>query len=161
MMKNPKIFAVYLVIAGVALAAVMFMTNGEPQNKETAQLGKNSSEQITELKIEDIVVGTGREAKCGTAITVHYTGWLLDGTKFDSSYDHGVPIQIPLCFGNVIKGWDDGLIGMKVGGKRKLTIPASLAYGERGQGPIPPNSPLIFEAELINVEGAEASPEQE
>ncbi|MGB9692049.1 MAG: FKBP-type peptidyl-prolyl cis-trans isomerase [Candidatus Sumerlaeaceae bacterium] len=106
------------------------------------------------LKIEDIVVGTGAEAQPGKTIFVHYTGKLTNGKKFDSSFDH--PGQRPFSFklgsGMVIKGWDEGLVGMKVGGKRRLTIPPELGYGERGFPPvIPPNATLIFETELVDV----------
>jgi len=107
---------------------------------------------ITELMIEDILVGDGKEASAGATISVHYTGRLLDGTKFDSSLDRGTPFSFTLGVGQVIPGWDKGVQGMKVGGTRKLTIPSDLAYGERGQGPIPPNSPLVFEVELLAVE---------
>ena len=101
---------------------------------------------------EDIVVGTGAEAKAGSMVLVHYTGTLKDGTKFDSSLDRGQPLPFQLGSGNVIKGWDDGIAGMKVGGKRKLTIPPDQAYGERSPSPkIPPNSTLIFETELMEV----------
>ena len=151
-MKN-KNFAVFLIIAVVAVAAVLLFSGGSPKN-EPAAVGESFSGNVTELKIEDLVVGTGREAVPGTAITVHYTGWLTDGAKFDSSLDRGVPFQFPLGAGHVIQGWDQGVVGMKVGGKRRLTIPPQLAYGENGQGPIPPNATLIFEVELLNVEGA-------
>ena len=107
---------------------------------------------MTELKIEDIVVGTGADAVAGKSVTVHYTGWLVDGTKFDSSKDHGQPFTFQLGGGQVIKGWDQGVAGMKVGGKRKLTIPASLGYGDRGAGGvIPPGATLVFEVELLGV----------
>lgn len=107
---------------------------------------------VKELKKEDIVVGTGDEAKPGKKVTVHYTGTLTDGTKFDSSVGR-VPFDFNLGKGEVIKGWDQGVEGMKVGGKRKLTIPADLGYGETGYPPdIPPNAPLIFEIELLKVE---------
>ena len=107
---------------------------------------------MTELKIEDIVVGSGADAVAGKSVTVHYTGWLTDGTKFDSSKDHGQPFTFQLGGGQVIKGWDQGVAGMKVGGKRKLTIPASLAYGDRGAGGvIPPGATLVFEVELLGV----------
>ena len=110
-------------------------------------------ESVEELKIEDIVAGTGVEAVAGKNVTVHYTGTLTDGTKFDSSLDRGTPFTFTLGAGEVIKGWDQGVAGMKVGGKRKLTIPPSLGYGERGAGGvIPPNSTLIFEVELLKVE---------
>jgi peptidylprolyl isomerase len=107
---------------------------------------------VMELKIEDLVVGTGAEAKAGDTVSVHYTGWLENGTKFDSSLDSGQPIEFVLGTGRVIKGWDQGLLGLKVGGKRKLTIPASLGYGEFGAGDlIPPHATLIFEVELVAI----------
>jgi FKBP-type peptidyl-prolyl cis-trans isomerase len=105
------------------------------------------------LKVEDLVQGTGDEAVTGKKVSVHYTGTLLtDGSKFDSSLDRGRPFDFPLGGGRVIKGWDQGVAGMKVGGKRRLTIPPELAYGERGFPPvIPPNSTLVFEIELLAV----------
>lgn len=104
------------------------------------------------LVIEELEVGTGDEARAGREVTVHYTGWLTDGTKFDSSVDRAQPFSFPLGAGHVIKGWDEGVSGMKVGGKRKLTIPASLGYGARGaSGVIPPNATLVFEVELLRV----------
>ncbi|MDP4007522.1 MAG: FKBP-type peptidyl-prolyl cis-trans isomerase [bacterium] len=105
-----------------------------------------------ELQIENIVVGDGAEAVAGKSVSVHYTGTLLDGTKFDSSLDRGEPFQFVLGAGQVIQGWDQGVAGMKVGGKRKLTIPPDLAYGTQGvPGAIPPNSTLVFEVELLDV----------
>jgi FKBP-type peptidyl-prolyl cis-trans isomerase len=104
------------------------------------------------LKVEDLVQGNGAEAVAGKKVSVHYTGTLTDGSKFDSSLDRGRPFDFPLGGGRVIKGWDQGVAGMKVGGKRRLTIPPELAYGERGFPPvIPPNSTLIFEIELLAV----------
>lgn len=106
---------------------------------------------VTELKIEDLVVGTGAAAKNGDTVSVHYTGWLENGTKFDSSAG-GAPIEFVLGTGRVIAGWEKGLVGMKVGGKRRLTIPPSLGYGEAGAGDtIPPNATLIFEVELVAI----------
>src|SRR6185437_3134952 len=105
-----------------------------------------------QLVIEDIRVGTGAEAKAGQAVSVHYVGTLTDGKKFDSSRDRGKPFDFPLGGGRVIKGWDQGVAGMKVGGLRKLTIPPSLGYGAAGfPGAIPPNATLIFEVELVGV----------
>ena len=107
---------------------------------------------MTELKIEDSKVGTGAEAVTGKSVTVHYTGRLTDGTKFDSSKDRNQPFVFQLGGGQVIKGWDQGVVGMKVGGVRKLTIPPSLGYGDRGAGGvIPPNATLVFEVELLGV----------
>ncbi len=104
------------------------------------------------LKIQDEVVGSGAEAKAGQFVTVHYTGRLENGTKFDSSLDRKQPFAFPLGAGRVIKGWDEGVAGMKVGGKRKLTIPANLGYGANGAGGvIPPNATLLFDVELLEV----------
>lgn len=104
------------------------------------------------LKIEDITVGSGKEAKAKDKVTVHYTGWLTDGKKFDSSLDRGQPFSFTLGVGQVIQGWDQGFAGMKVGGKRKLTIPPHMGYGAHGAGGIiPPNATLVFEVELISV----------
>jgi peptidylprolyl isomerase/FKBP-type peptidyl-prolyl cis-trans isomerase FkpA len=107
---------------------------------------------MADLIVEDLVVGTGAEAKAGTKVTVHYTGWLTDGTKFDSSKDRGTPFSFVLGQGRVIKGWDEGVASMKVGGKRKLTIPPHLGYGASGAGGvIPGGATLIFEVELLGV----------
>ncbi|MCA1826077.1 MAG: FKBP-type peptidyl-prolyl cis-trans isomerase [Myxococcales bacterium] len=104
------------------------------------------------LKIEDLVVGNGAEAVKGKQVMVHYTGWLTDGKKFDSSKDRGQPFHFALGRGQVIQGWDDGVAGMKVGGKRKLTIPPELGYGKAGAGGvIPPDATLVFEVELLGV----------
>lgn len=104
------------------------------------------------LNYVDLVVGTGAVAEAGKTVVVHYTGWLEDGTKFDSSVDRNKPFEFQLGAGRVIKGWDEGVVGMKEGGKRKLIIPPELGYGERGAGGrIPPNAVLIFEVELLEV----------
>ncbi|OFZ83209.1 MAG: peptidylprolyl isomerase [Bdellovibrionales bacterium RIFOXYD1_FULL_53_11] len=108
--------------------------------------------QVADLVIDEIKAGSGEEAKAGKVVTVHYTGWLTDGKKFDSSLDRGDPFKFRLGAGMVIQGWDRGVSGMKVGGKRKLTIPSHLGYGERGAGGvIPPNATLVFEVELLGV----------
>jgi FKBP-type peptidyl-prolyl cis-trans isomerase FkpA len=105
------------------------------------------------LIIEELVVGEGDTAAAGQRVTVHYTGWLTDGKKFDSSKDRDDPFEFPLGAGRVIKGWDEGVQGMKVGGTRKLTIPPALGYGARGAGGvIPANATLVFEVELLGVD---------
>ena len=106
----------------------------------------------TGLQIIDIEVGTGDAAQSGQTVEVHYTGWLADGTKFDSSLDRGQPFSFVLGAGRVIAGWDEGVAGMKVGGERRLIIPPALAYGESGRPPvIPPNAELTFDVELLAI----------
>ena len=115
--------------------------------------------KVTELIKTDIKVGTGEEATGGHTVKVHYTGWLYKadapqkkGAKFDSSVDRGEPFVFPLCSGRVIKGWDKGVAGMKIGGKRTLIVPAHLGYGARGAGDsIPPNAVLVFDVELLGL----------
>ncbi len=104
------------------------------------------------LQIRDDKVGDGAVAQPGQTVVVHYTGWLMDGTKFDSSYDHGEPFKFPLGGGQVIRGWDEGVAGMKVGGKRRLSVPPELGYGPRAMGPIPANSQLVFDVELLEIQ---------
>ncbi len=107
---------------------------------------------MSELIIEDLTVGDGATATAGQSVLVHYTGWLTDGTKFDSSVDRGEPFEFNLGRGQVIPGWDQGVAGMQIGGKRKLTIPPELGYGSRGAGGvIPPNATLVFDVELLAV----------
>ena len=108
------------------------------------------------LQFEDVVVGSGAEATAGQRVSVHYTGWLYEndqaGKKFDSSKDRGEPFDFPLGAGHVIRGWDEGVAGMRVGGTRRLVIPAALGYGARGAGGvIPPNATLLFEVELLGI----------
>lgn len=107
---------------------------------------------MSELIIEDLTVGSGDEAVSGKSVLVHYTGWLTNGSKFDSSKDRNDPFGFRLGAGQVIRGWDQGVAGMKIGGKRKLTIPPELGYGSHGAGGvIPPNATLVFEVELLAV----------
>ncbi len=115
---------------------------------------KRADENMQSLQNEIINEGTGTAAAAGDQVTVDYTGWLEDGTKFDSSLDRGTPFVFTLGEGKVIEGWDKGLLGMKVGETRRITIPPQLAYGEQGTpgGPIPPNATLIFEVELLDVQ---------
>lgn len=127
-----------------------------PKVAKTAEPAPSASVEeaprVTELTKEDLVTGKGAAAKTGDTVKVHYTGTLLSGKKFDSSLDRNEPFQFKLGAGEVIKGWDEGVVGMQVGGKRKLTIPSDLAYGKRGSPPkIPPNAPLVFEVELVEI----------
>jgi len=110
-----------------------------------------SKSMVTELKIEDIKIGTGSAVKSGDTVSINYVGTLEDGTKFDSSYDRNEPFETQIGVGQVIEGWDKGVVGMQVGGKRKLTIPYQMAYGENGYGPIPAKATLIFEVELMGI----------
>lgn len=132
---------------GAALVGDAAQQNKESQNKDEKVITTKSGLQYVEL-----TTGTGTEAKSGDPVSVHYTGWLKDGKKFDSSKDRNMPFDFKLGAGMVIKGWDEGVQGMKEGGKRKLIIPAALAYGDRGAGGvIPPNAELTFEVELLKV----------
>jgi FKBP-type peptidyl-prolyl cis-trans isomerase FkpA len=116
-------------------------------NVDLAQMTLTSSG----LYLQDLKVGEGRAASAGDSVRVHYTGWLPDGTVFDNSYERNQPITFMLGVGLVIPGWDEGLIGMRPGGRRKLVIKPELAYGRRGKGPIPPLATLVFDVELIYV----------
>jgi len=119
--------------------------------EETGPEGKTVTTS-SGLQYVELAVGTGAVAKTGQNVSVHYTGWLENGNKFDSSVDRGQPFSFPLGAGRVIKGWDEGVQGMQIGGKRKLIIPSHLGYGARGAGgAIPPNATLIFEVELLGV----------
>ncbi len=139
-----------------ALAAALAIAVLPAAAQTGATGGKMDQKVVTlpsGLKYVDLTVGTGETAQQGQTVTVHYTGWLKDGKKFDSSVDRGQPFKFKLGAGEVIRGWDQGVEGMKVGGKRKLIIPPELAYGQRGAGGglIPPNAELTFEVELLGV----------
>jgi peptidylprolyl isomerase len=122
----------------------------EAKSADQPSRGREVSSE-SELKFEEIVVGAGISPQPGQDVTVHYTGTLENGVKFDSSIDRGRPFTFKIGIGQVIKGWDEGVMTMKVGGKRKLIIPPHLGYGSRSVGPIPANSTLIFEVELLEV----------
>jgi len=142
-------------ISLAALAIITLVANTGAQNQKEKVIEKKIKTATGEsiLKYVDLVEGKGKEAKKGDAVEVHYTGWLVQGKKFDSSLDRKETFKFNLGAGMVIKGWDEGVAGMKEGGKRKLTIPPELAYGNKdvGGGLIPANSTLIFEVELIKV----------
>lgn len=131
-------------------AGLMAADNGT--KKETKPMAEQTVTTESGLKYLDMTVGTGRQAELGDTASVHYTGWLADGKKFDSSVDRKEPFSFRLGAGQVIKGWDEGVMGMKIGGKRKLTIPPQLGYGARGAGGvIPPNATLTFDVELLDL----------
>jgi FKBP-type peptidyl-prolyl cis-trans isomerase len=138
-----------------ALAGAQANQEKEKEGKPVTAAKDNATKEISTpsgLRYVDLQPGEGTEAKSGSIVSVHYTGWLENGTKFDSSRDRNVPFRFKLGIGQVIKGWDEGVEGMKVGGKRRLLIPPKLGYGERGAGGvIPPNADLIFEVELLDV----------
>jgi FKBP-type peptidyl-prolyl cis-trans isomerase len=150
----------FALVAGAAMSLGLSITGFAQTAPATSSTPSSKSGAMpTELKKIDVKQGTGAEAVSGKPVVVHYTGWLYDpakpdnkGNKFDSSRDRGQPFSFPLGGGRVIKGWDEGVAGMKVGGQRTLVIPANMAYGERGAGGvIPPNATLIFDVELLEV----------
>lgn len=154
-MKHVTILASALLMAMFAASGCTADTNSQSTKQEKAAMTK----EITELVKTDTVAGSGREAEAGLNVTVHYTGWLYDpskpngrGEKFDSSVDRREPFVFYLGGGQVIRGWDEGFAGMKVGGKRTLIIPPNMGYGAQGaSGVIPPNATLIFDVELLGV----------
>ncbi len=163
MNKNYKIGGIIVVI--ILSAAVYFQVQDNKKMYEEMGINKNQNMEENQnatstdqnanpaegLKIETIKEGTGQAAKNGDTVSVHYVGTLQDGTKFDSSIDRGEPFAFILGAGKVIQGWDRGILGMKVGEKRKLTIPPDLAYGPNDYGPIPGSSTLIFEVDLLGI----------
>lgn len=145
----------WFLAAALACFGLVQFGDAMQEKKEEKKEAKEEKVVTTNsgLKYSELKVGTGDEAKKDDFVTVHYTGWLKDGRKFDSSKDRDEPFKFRLGAGKVIKGWDEGVQGIKVGGKRKLIIPSSLGYGARGAGGvIPPNAELTFEVELLKVE---------
>jgi hypothetical protein len=143
--KRTRVIAAVIVLALVAGALAYLFVPGLP--------GSTGAEVTTPsgLRYTDLVVGTGPSPRRGQTAVVHYTGTLTDGTKFDSSRDKGQPYSFALGTGSVIKGWDEGIATMKVGGRRKLVVPPALGYDARGNGTIPPNATLLFDVELLDV----------
>ena len=162
-MKKSISIVVFVVLAVGIIAAAMWYNkkSDEAMQKTQAEAGiaaeQAQSKIMENLKINDVVVGTGAEAKSGSSAVVNYVGTLDDGTKFDSSYDRKQPFTFTVGAGEVIKGWDLGVVGMRVGGKRELTIPPELGYGARVVGPIPANSTLHFTVELLSVATSSAA----
>ena len=152
--RLPLLLLVIPLASLAGLAAGCSKSPDEPTSTFTPSQGTPLPPGPTKLEIEDTKVGAGREAKNGDTVHVQYTGTLMNGTKFDSSYDHGGdPFKVTVGKSEVIKGWDQGLPGMKVGGKRHLKIPSELGYGDKGSPPsIPPNAGLIFDVELVSID---------
>ena len=147
------------IIGLVGIGALIFFLRpkkkGTSLNQESIGQTANkapTSDPVTELKIADLKVGSGAKAASGSQVTVHYTGWLNTGKKFDSSFDRNQPFKFRIGEAKVIRGWEQGVSGMLIGGKRRLTIPPKLGYGSQGTARIPPRSTLIFDIELLNVE---------
>jgi FKBP-type peptidyl-prolyl cis-trans isomerase FkpA len=143
---------ILLVLAAASVITACSSSTDTTRSEADMQRAVELSKSVTSLQIVDTTVGSGAEARPGRRVSVHYTGTLMDGTKFDSSKDHNQPFEFTLGTGSVIPGWDEGVKGMKVGGVRQLTIPASMGYGARGFPPdIPGNAALKFEIELLGV----------
>ncbi|NCS99389.1 FKBP-type peptidyl-prolyl cis-trans isomerase [Candidatus Parcubacteria bacterium] len=160
-MKKTGVIISFLIVIGLVVMAVFSpakdnvgvdSNNAEDNINTMDQENTNTANEESGLIVEVLQEGNGQEAKNGDVVSVHYTGTLLDGTKFDSSVDRGTPFDFNLGAGQVIAGWDQGVLGMKIGEKRKLIIPADLAYGDRGAGGlIPPGATLVFEVELLAI----------
>jgi FKBP-type peptidyl-prolyl cis-trans isomerase len=141
------------ICGGLVLLLSVAVLAQAPSAGPTNVKGKKGTLRPSGLRYWEIEEGSGEVAKSGMKVKVHYTGWLQNGKKFDSSVDRGTPIEFPLGAGRVIRGWDEGIVGMKVGGKRQLHIPPDLGYGARGagNGVIPPDATLIFDVELVDA----------
>jgi peptidylprolyl isomerase len=137
---------------GVAFGCGGKSNSSAPSTSAPMKVNGQPTTTSSGLQYWDIVAGSGATAAPGNMVKVHYTGFLTNGEKFDSSRDRGEPFSFPLGAGQVIKGWDEGVAGMKVGGQRQLRIPPQLGYGASGTGPIPPNATLIFDVELLGVD---------
>jgi hypothetical protein len=144
--KRTRVIAAVIIVALLGAAAAYMFVPGLPGTGAGAEVTTR-----TGLKYTDLVVGNGPSPRTGQTAVVHYTGTLTDGTKFDSSRDKGQPYSFPLGMGRVIKGWDEGVATMKVGGRRQLIVPPALGYGPTGNGTIPPNATLVFDIELLDV----------
>ena len=149
---SKKAFWAILGVLILGLIYVLFFSGKSNPKIDTITNTLDKKMDTNKLIIEDIKIGDGKEARSGNTVVMQYKGTLTDGTKFDSSYDRNEPFTTQIGVGQVIKGWDLGVPGMKIGGKRKLTIPPDLGYGSRGAGAvIPPNATLIFEVELLDI----------
>jgi FKBP-type peptidyl-prolyl cis-trans isomerase FkpA len=157
-MNIPLKLGLLILAGGLAVAFLMPKSGGDSKPPSTTHSSIKAN-TVSEFQKIDTALGNGAEAKAGSDVSVHYTGWLHDpsaadlkGKKFDSSVDRGQAFEFPLGGGRVIKGWDEGVAGMKVGGKRTLIIPAEMGYGARGAGGvIPPNATLVFDVELLGI----------
>lgn len=155
MNNKPRLISVFILVLLVSALLAACGDNTAVPSAATAPAGTATPEltkSATGLKYYDTVVGKGTQPKVGQTVSVHYSGYLTNGTKFDSSVDRGQPFKFVLGVGQVIQGWDEGVATMKVGGKRRLIIPPQLGYGHSGSGPIPPNAELIFDVELLAVQ---------
>lgn len=162
---------VALVLVALAACAerdeVTLRQHPEPANRVATRYGPGLDVDLSAMEyrrhnglyVQDVEVGEGARADSGDVVTVHYTGWLSTGRKFDSSRDRDEPFDVALGYGRVIDGWDQGIVGMRVGGQRRLVVPPALGYGESGTGPIPANATLVFDVELVDVENR--TPERE
>lgn len=162
-MKKERIIMISSVVVVIILFFIILNVTSPSNKNDNTDLtsstipsptDQTTAEDFSEFKIEDITQGTGADVKDGDTVSVNYLGTLIDGTKFDSSYDRETPFEFTVGAGQVIEGWDKGLVGMKVGGKRKLSIPSSMGYGASGAGSIPPNAGLIFEIELLEIKAS-------